>query len=622
MKILYADSERAFAKKCLNYLIDQKYDIKYVHSVQDAFTECTYNMPDLLIFDHILDDGSGFYLVKQLYKSNIECKTILFSSNISEQVMADAIKLGIDRFVSKKQTTYIALNDQIKELYKNSVPHDTKRLDVTDVYNFGNDFLYKPGSFTIFHHSEKIPLTNQEKKLIDLLLDAKGEYLSSEQLQSSIGKDEYTSIDTLRTVIKKVRQKTYSNIIQNKSGYGYKIHLKKKVDMNVIVPICDKSFSSLKVLVVLGKKEVSDKVSRMLDDCGFNCENTYTLDKAKEFLEHFSFDYIITSLDLPDGDGLDLVQAFSEGNKKFIVISEVSEVHYKEYLYFQGILNYMTNNGRVDYLVHSICEEIKSVEKNRENSRVLVVEKSKKIFEQIQALLSPRNYQLVLMSDLGNVKNSIEKEEYALLILSQDIDRTFAFVRCIKSTVNTSLPILILSDMQRNYDDVREAYMSGANECLRKPVFPEEFILKVDQLVKHNRVVRELEEKKNRFEKYQMIVDESSCFFKTDLTGTITYVNEKFCKTSGYTSEELIGKDHSIIRHPHTPQSLYDEMWRIVKDKKNTWEGILDNRKKNGEYCTAKTYMKPVLDNDGNVKEFISLQIDMKEIKPHNTNSF
>lgn len=49
---------------------------------------------------------------------------------------------------------------------------------------------------------------------------------------------------------------------------------------------------------------------------------------------------------------------------------------------------------------------------------------------------------------------------------------------------------------------------------------------------------------------YKKAVDASAIVTKTDAKGIITYVNEPFCKISGYSQEELIGKNHNIVRHP------------------------------------------------------------------------
>ena len=79
--------------------------------------------------------------------------------------------------------------------------------------------------------------------------------------------------------------------------------------------------------------------------------------------------------------------------------------------------------------------------------------------------------------------------------------------------------------------------------------------------------------KNNTF--YQNYFDNTSrsiIISKTDSEGIITYVNEKFCKISGYSDEEIIGKSHNIIRHPDNDKRIFEELWNTIKVKKTMWE--------------------------------------------------
>ena len=71
---------------------------------------------------------------------------------------------------------------------------------------------------------------------------------------------------------------------------------------------------------------------------------------------------------------------------------------------------------------------------------------------------------------------------------------------------------------------------------------------------------------------------------RTDLNGNITFANEMFLYISGYNEDELIGKPHSILRHPDMPKAVFEELWKTIKET-NKWEGIVKNlRKDNGYY--------------------------------------
>jgi len=82
----------------------------------------------------------------------------------------------------------------------------------------------------------------------------------------------------------------------------------------------------------------------------------------------------------------------------------------------------------------------------------------------------------------------------------------------------------------------------------------------------------------------------------TDLQGKITYVNESFANISGYSSAELCGKPHNIIRHPDMPAAAFTDLWQKLK-KNKPWRGMVKNRCKNGDYYWVDAYVTPLSEN-------------------------
>lgn len=113
---------------------------------------------------------------------------------------------------------------------------------------------------------------------------------------------------------------------------------------------------------------------------------------------------------------------------------------------------------------------------------------------------------------------------------------------------------------------------------------------------------------------YQEATDHSVIVSKTNTKGMITYVNNEFCRVSEYSREELLGQNHNIVRHPDNPKSLYEEMWNTIKNKKQTWQGMLRNYTKSGGSYYVKTTIKPILDKSNNVIEYIALRDDITDI--------
>ncbi|MFK2822751.1 EAL domain-containing protein [Malaciobacter sp. WC5094] len=113
---------------------------------------------------------------------------------------------------------------------------------------------------------------------------------------------------------------------------------------------------------------------------------------------------------------------------------------------------------------------------------------------------------------------------------------------------------------------------------------------------------------------YQEITNKSSIISKTDASGVITFVNDNFCEISGYSQEELIGKNHNVVRHPDNPKELFKELWTTIKIKKEPWSGIIKNLAKDGKSYFVKSTIKPLLDQNGEIIEYMALRNDVTEI--------
>jgi len=112
---------------------------------------------------------------------------------------------------------------------------------------------------------------------------------------------------------------------------------------------------------------------------------------------------------------------------------------------------------------------------------------------------------------------------------------------------------------------------------------------------------------------YKNAVDRSSIVSKTDKYGKITYVNDKFCSISGYSKEELVGQAHNIVRHEDMPRNAFKNMWQTILNKK-PWYGIVKNKKKDGGYYIVEVTINPILNQEGEVEEFIAIRNDITDV--------
>jgi len=93
---------------------------------------------------------------------------------------------------------------------------------------------------------------------------------------------------------------------------------------------------------------------------------------------------------------------------------------------------------------------------------------------------------------------------------------------------------------------------------------------------------------------------------KTDLRGSITYVNPDFIRISGFTEAELLGHNHNIVRHPDMPVEAFADMWATLKQGR-PWNGIVKNRCKNGDFYWVNAHVAPI-EQDGKLIGYTSMR--------------
>jgi len=164
--------------------------------------------------------------------------------------------------------------------------------------------------------------------------------------------------------------------------------------------------------------------------------------------------------------------------------------------------------------------------------------------------------------------------------------------------------------MQKLLKNIDSAYEDFTKE---KELLQNIIEMNSKELTHANKIIKEQNlETSYLLQQYKETIDANFIVSKTDKDGKIIFINDIFSQISGYSSEELLGKSHNIINHNENNKTIFQEMWQNITDKK-VWVGTLANRAKDGSTYYIKATISPILDLEGNVKEFISIAQDITE---------
>lgn len=109
-----------------------------------------------------------------------------------------------------------------------------------------------------------------------------------------------------------------------------------------------------------------------------------------------------------------------------------------------------------------------------------------------------------------------------------------------------------------------------------------------------------------RLHAYAEALDQVVAALRTDKEGKILHANEKLCALAGYAKEELEGQSPDLFRHPDTPASTFEGLWKTI-GMGQTWRGVLKNRDKEGAVFYARVTILPLPNDAGDPDGYLGL---------------
>jgi diguanylate cyclase (GGDEF)-like protein/PAS domain S-box-containing protein len=243
---------------------------------------------------------------------------------------------------------------------------------------------------------------------------------------------------------------------------------------------------------------------------------------------------------------------------------------------------------------------------------ILIVDDTRSNQEVLTALLG-RDYQVKVAGNGFRALDIAQRLPHPDLILLDvnmpEMDGYEVCRRLQENPMTSEIPVIFVTAASDNESEIHGLEL-GAVDYITKPISPAIALLRVRNQLLLRQSVNKLRLAATVFE------NSSECITITDVQGNIIDVNPAFSRVTGYSLEEVLGKNPRFLKSGHHDQAFYAEMWQAITTT-GSWSGELWNRNKSGECYPELRSISAATNNQGVITHYVSISSDISQLKQH-----
>ena len=216
LKILYIDDENSIRENAVEYLEFYCNNVYEADNGISGFEAYERFQPDIIISDIKMPKLNGIQMVKKVRQKDEKTKIILATAFLETSYLLDAIELGLIKYLLKPITA-----DKLLPVLKSCIEDI---IEDKSIFYLNEEFTFDTLNKTLFLKEEQIILTKKELLFLELLIKNSKRAVKYCEFNNYVWHGDMTE-DSMRSIVKDIRKKTFKNIVKNISGIGYQINV-------------------------------------------------------------------------------------------------------------------------------------------------------------------------------------------------------------------------------------------------------------------------------------------------------------------------------------------------------------------------------------------------------------